>query len=95
MSHILENQSLGETFDSRLNDTQPKTDVFKPLFASYNIMKPLQGEYAHIGSSSYSITDKVSGPGFSYTPPLSKRILVYFLPASRSTMGYYYPDYAY
>ena len=32
------------TFDSSLSDTQPKTDVLKPLFASYSIMKPLQGK---------------------------------------------------
>lgn len=46
-------------------------------------MKPLQGELAHIGSYSYSIIDKVSGPGFSYTPPLIKRIRVYFFPTLR------------
>ena len=83
------------SFDSSFSDTQPKTDVFKPLFASCSIMKPLQGNYAHIGSSSYSMTNKVSGPGFCYTPPLSKRILVYFLPTLRYTMGYYYYYYAY
>ena len=38
------NQTLGGTFDSSFSDTQPKTDVFKPLFASYSIMKPLQGK---------------------------------------------------
>ena len=93
--HISTQDQKSAVTDSSFNDIQSKTDVFKPLFASYSIMKPLQGEYAHIGSSSYSITDKVSGPGFSYTPPLSKRILVYFLPTLRSTMGYYYSDYAY
>lgn len=93
--HIPTQDQKSAVSDSSFNDIQLKTDVFKPLFASYNIMMPLQGEYAHIGSSSYSITDRVSGPGFCYTPPLIKRILVYFLPTLRSTMGYYYYDYAY
>ena len=86
---------MGETFDSRLNDTQPKTDVFKPLFNELQYYEASVRRNAHIGSSSYSMTNKVSGPGFCYTPPLSKRILVYFLPTLRYTMGYYYYDYAY
>ena len=93
--HIPTQDQKSAVSDSSFNDIRSKTDVFKPLFASYSIMKPLQGDFAHIGSSSYSMTNKVSGPGFNYTPPLSKRILVYFLPTLRYTMGYYYYYYAY
>ena len=42
--HIPTQDQKSAVSDSSFNDIQSKTDVFKPLFASYSIVKPLQGD---------------------------------------------------